>query len=493
MMDVNRAYVSDGDKKGFLSRYFSKFRAFLITVTVGILVGTQIYNPSKRVIEALAGGVLLLILWKNSTFAALMAFLVMYPFPFAISWGTSNEIFIVIIGMVALIRVATGVYKITLDGKIKWPLILMIASYFLSLKNIDPALLRVGITNSITFLSAATLMVLIINFIDDETKLRKLMNILMISAAFVMAFTLLEMIFPGKVLVPNWLYTRHKARLVMKGIRMGGPFHDFELVAEFFTLNAFLMFFMYIRSKRMLFKAMFGTLLLADLFMMFTTVTRGAIFSLVIGVAYLMFLSRKDLNIVRVSIITGALVLILFVMEAVVARYTTSGSLFERIVATTFEKGVVPTNRVGTWFPAFERGMRHPLFGNGPGWDFRGGLTNFFWPHSLYLFYFNITGAFGLGAFIFLMVRVIKASMSGVKASLINSSFPEALMKILHVMVVTFMVDQIKIEYLRNTKYTYFIWLMFGLVIATYNIIQKQKAERESEAARAELVPPDPA
>jgi hypothetical protein len=480
MMDINRAYVTGDKRKGFLRRNIPRLGTLLMTAAAGVLIGTQIYNPNKRTIEAIAGGVLLLILWRYSTLSALLAFLVMYPFPFSISWGTSNEIFVVIIGLVVLIRVASGALRITIDTKIRWPLALIVASYFLSLKNIMPDLLRPGIINTFSFLTAAVFMVLVINFIDDEVKLRRLLNFAMISLALFIAFTIIELLFPGRVIIPNWLYTAHKARLVMKGVRMGGPFHDYELAAEFFTLNAFIVFFMFIRSGRMLVKAMFGALLTVDIFMMFTTITRGAIFSLIVGVAYLMFLSRKDLNIVRISIIVGALTLILVVMEGVVARYTTSGSLFERVVATTFEKGLVPSNRVGTWFPAIERGMKFPLFGNGPGWDFRAGLTTGFWPHSLYLFYFNITGLFGLGAFLFLVVRIVKSTLSGVRASIVTSPFPEALMKILHVMIIIFLFDQIKIEYLRNNNYTYFVWFLFGLIIATHNIIIKQRAERDN-------------
>ncbi len=479
MKDIQRTYVSRERKTSFLGRHFSKLKTFVITAAVGLVAGTQIYDPNKRVIEAMAGGFLVMILWKFSTLAALWALLIMYPFPFSISWGTSNEIFMMIIVMVVLVRVTTGVFRVTLDPKIRLPLILIVVSYLISFKNVPPGIMILAFVNTFNFLSAAAFMILIINFVDDEEKLRKTLNILMVSVALFIAFTILEMLFPGRVLIPNWLYTAHKAKLVMKGIRMGGPFHDFELAAEFFTLNAFLIFFMFIRSRRMLYRALFGILLLVDLFMMFTTITRGAIFSLFVGIVYLMFLSRKELNIVRITYIVGALAVILVVMETVVANYTISGSLYERVVATTFEMGLVPANRVGTWFPAIERGMENPLFGHGAGWDFRSGFTTDFWPHCLYLFYFNITGFFGLGAFLFLIGRIIKSTLSGARASLATSSFPEALMKIMHVMVIIFLFDQIKIEYLRNNKYSYFIWFMFGLIIATHNIIIKQRSERE--------------
>lgn len=454
---------------------------------MGLVAGTQIYNPNKRTIEAIAGLFLLLILWKFSTLAALWALLIMYPFPFSISLGTSNEIFLIIIALVVLLRRSTGVYKVTFDRKIRLPLILIFISYIISFKNVPPELFRLAMINTFKFFSAAIFMIFIINFVDDEEKLKKTINILIISAALIITFTIFELLFPGKVLIPNWLYSHHSSKLVMKGFRMGGPFQDYELAAEFFTLSAFIIFFMFIRSRRMLFRALYGVFLLVDLFMMFTTITRGAIFSLIAGTVYLMFLSRKDLNIVRISYIVGALVIILVVMEGLVAKYTTSGSLFDRVIATTFEKGVIPDSRAGAWEPAFKRGMENPLFGQGAGWDFRSGLSRGMWPHCLYIFYFTITGLFGLSAFLYFMIRIIKATLIGVKASIVSSPFPEALMKIMHVMVIVFLFDQIKIEYLRNDKYTYFIWFMFGLIIATHNIIVKQRSTREKAVLRSDL------
>ena len=73
--------------------------------------------------------------------------------------------------------------------------------------------------------------------------------------------------------------------------------------------------------------------------------------------------------------------------------------------------------------------------------------------------------------------------MAGVGASLASSPFPEALMKVLHVIVIIFLFDQLKIEYLRNSNYTYFIWFLFGLVIITHNVILTRGDERESPAA----------
>ena len=480
MKDIHKSYIPLEREEGFLQRQVPRLKTLVLILIVGVVLATQIYNPNKRVIEAMAGLLLISIMWRFSILPALWMFLIMYPFPFAISWGTSNEIFVLVIILVATLRVSTREHTFSIDRKIRLPLLLMVFSYLFSFLNVTPELTHYSLVNTFNFLTAAMFMLLIINFVTDEKKLRKTLQIMMISVALFIAFTIFEMLFPGRTIIPNWLYTTHRTRLIMKDIRMGGPFHDYELAAEFFTLNAFFIFFLFLRSKRMLFRALFGALLLVDLFMMFTTITRGALFSLLAGTAYLVFLSRKELNAVRLTYIVGGLVLTLFVMEWFVATYTTSGSLFSRVVETTFERGLIPTNRVGTWEGAFERGMENPIFGHGAGWDVGGKLWFGLWPHSLYLFYFNITGLFGLGAFILLVSKLLRSTMSGLKTSLVSSPFPEAFMKIMHVVLIIFLFDQIKIEYLRNSMYTYFIWFMFGLIIATHNIIIKQRNGRKT-------------
>ena len=466
---------------------FGRLRSALLVVVAGLIVGTQIFKPTKRVIEAIVGVVLLAVMWNFSTLAAVWFVAVMYPFPFAISLGNSNFVLVLLIFIIYLIRVSSGKMTITFDRRIRLPVVLLMLAYLASFLNVDPTsrLLRFGLVNTGNFFAAVVFMFMIVNMVDDEDKLRQTVRFMLVGATLVIAFTIIEILFPGRTIIPNWLYTRHKTALIMKGLRMGGPFHDFELVAEFFAMNAIIMFFMMIRTRRLLHRSVFASLLVVDMMMMFSTITRGAFISLGIGMVYLLFLSRKELDIVRFVSIVGAVALMIFVIEFFVARYTTSGSLFDRLFTTTFERGVVPYNRVAAWSGAIERGMQHPLLGNGPGWDFERGLSVGLWPHNVYLFYFNITGIFGLFAFLFLLYRLGRMSLGGIHASLANSPFPEALMKILHVCFVMFVIDQIKIEYLRNDRYVFFVWMFFGLIIATSNVIEKQRAAAEAAAALA--------
>ncbi len=459
------------------SASISRFKAALYMIVVGIFVGTQINQPNKRAIEAFVGLILIFILWNASLLNALWILFILYPFPFAISLGDSNLVFVLLTFVIFIMRVSAGKDKIHSDPLVNLPIILLIGAYVLSFYNIevDPRVMRSAYINTVNFISTVLLYYLIINAIDSEAKLMRTVKVAMVAVTLIIAFTMLELLFPGRTIIPNWLYTTHKVRLITKGIRVGGPFHDFELLAEFVAMNAMLIFFLVIRSKRLATRSLLTVLLVADLFVLFTTITRGAFISLAVGGLYLAFISRRDLNVVRLITIGSLFVGLTFILNAIVTEYTVSGSLFDRIVGTTFERGVLPANRVKAWGGSLARAMEKPILGHGPGWDFSRGLGIKLWPHNVYLFFLNITGLIGLSAFLFLVYRLMRATLLGFKASIVKSPFPVAFMKILHVCLVMFLVDQIKIEYIRNNTYSYFIWIFFALIGATRNIILKTK------------------
>ncbi len=472
---------TEREKRLYETLSFSKIRTVIFIVLIGILIGYQIYDPSKRVIEAIVGLVLIFTLWQFSELKALWFLLIIYPFPFSISLGNSNFIFVVLFFIIYLVRVSAGRSKFRSEKYFNLTIILLVLTYVISFYNITPTprAMKIALIDTGNFFATVLFFYLIINFIDTEEKLKSTIRIFMISITLVIMFTLFELIFPGKTIIPAWLYTMHEAQLVMKGLRIMGPFHDYELVAEFFTLNALIIFFMLIRARRLLTRSIYAILLTLDLFMMFATITRGAIITLIIGLLYLAFLSRRDMNFVRLITISAMFVFLIFVLETFVARYTMSGSLFDRLIGTTIEKGFIPDTRTLVWDKALNRAMEHPIIGHGPGLDFS--MLRFQqWrlPHSVYLFYLNMTGIVGLSVFMFLVYRLIKASSLGIKSSLIYSPFSEAFMKVLHVCLVMFLLDQIKIEYLRNDIYVYFIWFFFGLIASTRNIILKKEREQ---------------
>lgn len=449
-------------------------------VAVGGLLGYQIYHPVKRVIEALVGLLLVYILSNFSTLRALWFLIIIYPFPFAIWAGNSTFVFTLIVFIFFLVRASSHRIPLHGDRQFNLPIAFLVISYIVSFYNQDTSgtLLQSALRFTINFFAAVLFFYMIINNVDDEEKLRKTIVVMMGTCTLVIAFTFLELIFPHRRIIPGWLYTEQKVTLVMKGARMMGPFHDFELNAEFFAMSVPLILLMVARSRRLLVRSAYTFLLVADLFMLFATVTRGAFISLTVGMTYMAWVSRKDLSFVRLVSLAALFIALIVGLNSFVARYTISGSLFERIIGTTFKRGIIPENRFLSWTGAFKRGMEHPFIGHGPGWDLTRSIDVSLWPHNAYLYFFNIAGILGLAAFLFLLVRLVKATLPGYGSSLTRSPLPLAFMKVLHVSLVIFIVDQIKIDYLRNEIYEYFIWLFFALIAATAAIIRKETRAR---------------
>ncbi|MBN1164031.1 MAG: O-antigen ligase family protein [Candidatus Krumholzibacteriota bacterium] len=472
--------------RNFISSFpLGKVFVPIFLLIAAAMLGKQVFDPSKRVIEAVVGIVFIVILWNFSTLGAIWLLLVIYPLPFGISLGNSNFIFAVIIFLIYMIRVSSGIEKFETCKLVNLPVALLVLSYIISIYNMQgtPLLVRWGITSTVAFFSTLLILYMMINLIDNELKLKRTLNFLMTSAFIIAFITLLEMMFPGKQIVPSLIYSTEKTSLVMKGIRLKGPLRDYELLAQFCAVNIPIIFFMIVRSRRLLIKVGFSILLLMIFFVQFSTITRGAFVSLVIGLIYLAFICREDLNIVKATMLAGMFVGVAVAINYIMSTYTLSGSLFDRLFATTFERGVIPDTRMDSWSGAVERWLLHPIIGNGPGWDFTNNVEGRLWPHNGYLFYLNITGVFGLFAFLLFLYRLLRVSWKQVHVSLAGGPYAHSLMKILHVSLVIFIIDTVKVDYLRNHTYIYFVWAFFGLIAATATIISKSEERGETGGA----------
>jgi len=344
-------------------------------------------------------------------------------------------------------------------------------------------MMRFALEHTVNFFVILLLYYMLINTIDDEAKLRKTMSFFMVSTALITFFSFLELLFPGRVLLPSVVFSTHKISLVMKGIRVQGPFHDYELLAQLFAINFPIIILMIVRSKRLLTRILYSVLLLSVLFMQFSTITRGAFISLIIGIIYLAWICRRDLNIVQFTGLVAAFIGVIVLIDATMTRYTVSGSLFGRLFQTTVERGFIPDTRLSAWTAAWNRWLLHPIIGNGPGWDFGGGITGTYWPHCGYLYYLDTIGIFGLLAFLFVLFRLVRASITELRQPLATAPFPRALMKVFHVSLLIFIVDMIKVDHQRNFLYMYFVWMFFALISVTRRIIDAS-VEPERAARR---------
>jgi len=53
----------------------------------------------------------------------------------------------------------------------------------------------------------------------------------------------------------------------------------------------------------------------------------------------------------------------------------------------------------------------------------------------------------------------------------------------MRVLLFMFLIDQLKIDYLRNGTYSYFVWFLFGLILAVGNVARREAQSRALDAA----------
>jgi len=62
--------------------------------------------------------------------------------------------------------------------------------------------------------------------------------------------------------------------------------------------------------------------------------------------------------------------------------------------------------------------------------------------------------------------------------SLGDGTYVQTATVLIRVLLFTFMLDQTKIDYLRNGTYSFFAWFLFGLVYAVGNVARAEEKER---------------
>jgi hypothetical protein len=392
--------------------------------------------------------------------------ILLLPYPRFTIFGNTNFAFELLLLVIWLLRItlrqSPGPHRTPLDVPIAGLLITFIVSFY----NVtEPSAVPLAMKTMVVVVSGILLFYMVVSNTRTERDLRRIHDFQAVSLMAIFLFGLFELTHPGGVLIPGWISFRATAGAeITKNLRIGGPFRDFELFSEFCAVYMLLIVFLFVRAQTLLRRLFYGGLLVLDLFMLFATVTRGAMISLFAGVLYLVFLMRRRLQFVPFVIITVMVIAGFMAMNYYVSRFTISGDLFARMQGTTFH-GLVPDDRVNTWAEGWERFLMHPIIGSGPVYLARTGTREWMWPHNGYLLVANMVGAVGLSFFVWILVRLWISTHPKVD-SLFDASYARSYMLIAHVQLAVFIVDQLKIDFLRNLNYAIQVWLLFAVFAA---------------------------
>jgi hypothetical protein len=449
-------------------------------LAIGWMLGHQIMEPNKRVIGVLAAVVVLGFAWRMSMVMGIGVLIVTVLFPRHTVFGSTSLAFILILLVIWLLRMSQRLAAPPQRTPADVPLVGLLIAYVVSFYNVETKNLAPALGNFELIVGGLMLFYLIVNNVRTAQDLRRVHVIQCVALAAGLGLSLWELYHPGTVFIRGWLDfsmggdVRETHGLELHDVRIGGPFFDYELFCEYCALSLLLLVFLLAQARSATRKTLLGVLLLATAFCMFATVTRGGFVALACGVIYLLWHIRRRLKIVPMTILTGAAVLFFFGMNYYVSHYTQSADLLARLEGTKFV-GWIPESRAQTWPDAWERLLMHPIIGHGPFYAYEINLRTFFWPHCLYLYIGNLVGLVGLGLFLWFLA-VLWFISRPTTDRVDDPSYAQGFLLIANVQLITFMVDEIKIEFLRNPIYQFQPWILFGTIVAAHQILRRERA-----------------
>ncbi|HTR97553.1 MAG TPA: O-antigen ligase family protein [Candidatus Acidoferrales bacterium] len=452
----------------------------LLLLVAGVVIGMQYVQPDKRVLAVLAALAVAGIAWRLDIITALGLLVFLLPFPRGTVFGTTTVALILLLFIIWLVRVSMRHLPRPHGSPIDMPLVALLILYVLSFYNVrSPMAWTYAPGYFEQFVCCVLMFYLFYNSVRTARDLERLHVAMLVSAFAVFLTAIYELGHPGQALFAGWIDFTATSN-VAEGInthnaRVGGVLRDYELLSEYCDLTLLLTIFMLARARTLARKVVLGLFTMLTVFILFATVTRGAIVSLAVATVYLMWQLRQRIKFVPLAIAAGTVAAVFIAMNGLVSTFTRSGDLFGRLAGTKVVNGWVPEDRADVWQNALGRAMVHPFIGQGPYYGEMPGFTPV-WPHNVYLYYANILGFTGLAIYLWLLWRFFRLTRP-LSDDLADPDYARAFGVIARTQFVLFAVNEFKIDYLRNPIYQMVVWVMFAVWAVTWKLSQARTEE----------------
>jgi O-antigen ligase len=449
------------------SDWLTRIVSAVLVIAVGVILGLQYINPDKRALAVLAAAAIFGIAWRLDTVTGLGLMILAIPYPRGTVFGSTNFAFILLLALIWLLRVSQRMSPPPVRTPVDMPIAGLAIAYVISFYNIaNSAALGYAIQNTEQFLVCLLLFYMLTSNIRTVEHLKRLQTFQAISIATILLLALFELNHPGGAFIPGWIefHGTVGTEFNTKNVRVGGPFFDYEMLSEFCAVNSLLILFLIMRATTVARRVALSALLLFDVFVMFTTVTRGAFVSLAFGLTYLVFRMRRRVRVVPLALAAVAIVATVLFLNFFVSNFTRSGNIMARFQETKFV-GLVPDDRVQVWKDGWNLFLEHPWIGHGPYYAMQIGAHFASWPHNGYLLLGYFVGLVGVVFFFVLLFHLLRLS-NACSDDMYDPNYARAFLLFAHVQIVVFMVDQTKIDFLRNPTYMFEVWVMFAMLVA---------------------------
>ena len=454
--------------------WVNRVLGLVLLVGVGIVLGINYLAPDKRMIALMVASLLVGIAWRVDMVSGIGVLVLALPYPRGTVFGGTNVALVLLLLLLWLLRISTRQLPRPVRTPVDAPIVALLIAFVISFYNIEtmPTLIR-ALENFVQILAGVAMFYLVVNNLRRPEHLERVHIFQCVSITMVCLLAVFELVNPNAVFIPGWIAFGHtySEGLNFHNVRVGGPFFDFELLSEYCAINILLVLMLFIRARSGARRLIFGALFGLTFFIMFATVTRGGIMALGAGFAYFMWVVRKRLNFVKVTVGATVVIAAFLAMNFYVAHFTHSGDLVARLIdpqSWEFKDGM-PAARAPIWSQAVERMMIHPIIGHGPVYVTERGLEFWYWPHNGYLYVANLVGIVGLACYLWLLVRLFRVTRP-VTLDLRDPNYARAYLLIGHVQLAVFLIDQMKIDFLRNAIYPFQVWMLFAYLVAAHRL-----------------------
>lgn len=470
---------------GPVARWVDRAFGFVLIAITGILFGQQYVHPNKRVLPVIAAILLFGMAWRIGMMSGIGVLLMALPYPKGTVFGNTNLALILFLLVIWLLRASQGTSPLPRRTPLDLPIGALLIAYIVSFYNVPNSWYLVrAVQNFELFASCLLMFYLITSNVRTAVDLQRFHHLMVASAVGIFLLAVFELNHPGTTFVQGWMDFANTigTEFNTRNVRVGSSFHDYELLSEYCAITLLLVALQLARARTYGMRVTYIFILILNVFVLFATVTRGAIISGSVGLVAILWMTRRRLRVVPVTVAALGGAALVFGMNFFVSHFTRSGDMFKRLMKTEVVNGWMPEDRAQAWTNGWGRAMEHPLIGQGPFyWELPGHML--WWPHNVYLFYANIVGFIGLACFLWLLV-VLWRLTSPRTDSLADPDYAEAYVLVARAQLVIFLVNEFKIDYLRNPVYQFVVWVMFSSMACGAMLAQHNRRAAAAGAAR---------
>jgi len=451
---------------------FSHYLQLSIALFLGIVFFISLYTlPQKITITAL---------------------ILLIPFQFITSGlGSLNMVLTYIVGIALIINKKMDFFPLLKAS------LFIILTYLLTISQVDLASYPRHIVYLISLISNFLLFYIIYNYIVKSGNYRYFFNVLVILNILCIIYVIFQATlgFESHAFLGIKEFTIQGSKeMFVYGTEMierrlrGGPFEAPGINSEYMAIQIFILGYLFINERHRYKKNLLIGLIITNFMVIIGTGNRGGLFTFIAGCIIFYYLFRQEIGIKRIFgsiFIFGFLFTIAFIF---IINYTPYDSIFQRIKKTEIRKGV-PDTREKVWEISYDAFKQKPILGWGPRIDiipipeFReknsGKKTTDYSsipsPHSLYLFLLYTLGIIGLFTYL-IYFGAIYTKLIKSKDIICKDPFLNGLPRLGIIILTVFVIDQIKLEFLRHTlhDYQHYIFMIFAAFVAFSDLLKRK-------------------